>query len=60
MEDYMNYSSASEDDIDYEDCEEKDPTLSENASTDGSPEKKRVIEVEPEEVYQENGTLLHV
>ena len=56
----MNYSSASEDDIDYEDCEEKDPTLSENASTDGSPEKKRVIEVEPEEVYQENGTLLHV
>ena len=58
MEDYMNYSSASEDDIDYEDCEEDEWILSESASTEGSPSKQRVINVESDNPYSDNPFFL--
>lgn len=43
MLDYMNYSDASEDDIDYDDCEENDlSSTNENATTDGSNSAEKV------------------
>lgn len=37
MEDYMDYSSASEDDLDYDDCEDENDS---STATDHSQEKK--------------------
>lgn len=54
MSDYMDYSSASEDDTHYDDCEESSENSSDPTASSGKNSKPKIHDLDAIE-YSENG-----